>query len=59
MALLLAGLSVYPYFLTPTIFPAVLMDLAAILYIIALFRREKGLSVNDLANADNRIWMKM
>jgi hypothetical protein len=59
MALLLAGLSVYPYFLTPTIFPAILMDLAAILYLVAAIRREKGLSLADLSTADNRLWMKM
>ena len=59
MSLLLAGLAVYPFFLTPTIIAGVLMVLSSILYLIAAIRREKTLSVADLAAADERLWMKM
>ncbi len=55
----MGGFSVYPYFQVPTLLPGVVMSLSAILYLIAAIRREKHLTVAELAAADNTLWMKM
>jgi hypothetical protein len=51
--------SVYPYFQVPTLLPGVVLSLSAVLYLIAAIRREKHLTIADLAAADNTLWMKM
>jgi hypothetical protein len=55
----MGGASIYPYFQVPTVLPGVVMSLSAVLYLIAAIRREKHLTIAELAAADNTLWMKM
>ncbi len=44
---------------TPTLIAGVMLDLTAILYLIAALRREKRLTTEELAAADENLWQKM
>lgn len=59
MALLLTAASIFAYFMPPTVFPAILFDLAAVLYLIAAIRKEKHLTVEELSQATEDLWTKM
>lgn len=59
MALLLAACSVYPYFLAPTFLGALMLDVCAVLYVVAALRKEKHLTPEELREGGKDLWQKM